>query len=537
MKICPQVTRKMNQLHKLDIVYCQICVLIKIYSNIGYKNKMEKFIDVLIVGAGISGIGMAAHLSKKSSQCQFAIIERRASFGGTWDLFKYPGIRSDSDMSTFGFDFKPWQQSSVLADGGAIKGYLGEVVEEYKLMEKIYFQHRVLSANYDSEKKKWFVEVENAEGEKTTWVANFVIGCTGYYNYDQGFQPDFPNQNEFKGQIVHPQQWPENLDYKGKKVVIIGSGATAITLVPAMAKGGAGHVTMLQRSPTYIASIPSVDFVYDKMRKILPEDVAYKLTRARNIGMQRGIYALAQKQPKLLRKFLLKSIEMQLKGKVDMKHFTPSYNPWDQRLCVVPDGDLFKILVQGKASVETDHIDKFTESGILLKSGKHIEADIIVSATGLEIQILGGIKATIDNKPLNTSEHMLYRGVMVSDVPNMAMVIGYINASWTLKVDVAADYVARLINHMHKQGYDEVIPRGDASQLMEDTVMGSLSSGYIARAAHVMPKQGKEAPWKVSNNYLADRKELKHASFNDPVLSYSKASKQIDEVKKPKLVS
>ncbi|NNH37768.1 flavin-containing monooxygenase [Acinetobacter terrae] len=496
---------------------------------------MEKHIDILIVGAGISGIGLAAHLSKNCPQRQFDIIERRESFGGTWDLFKYPGIRSDSDMSTFGFNFKPWQKANVLADGASIKGYLSEVVDEYQLKSKIHFKHRVLSANYDSSISKWVVQIEDENQKQHTWIANFVLGCTGYYNYDQGFQPDFPNQAAFKGQFIHPQHWPENFDYTGKKVVIIGSGATAITLVPAMAKGGAAHVTMLQRSPTYIASIPSVDFVYDKMRKVLSEDLAYKLTRARNIGMQRAIYALAQKQPKLLRKFLLKSIEMQLKGKVDMKHFTPSYNPWDQRLCVVPDGDLFKILRSGKASVETDQIEKFTETGIQLKSGQHLDADIIVSATGLQIQILGGIKASIDGKPIDTSKHMLYQGIMVSDVPNMAMIIGYINASWTLKVDIAADYICRLINYMDKNGYDQVIAQGDQTELMEDTVMGSLSSGYIARAADVMPKQGKHAPWNVTNNYLADRKVLKNAKFEDSVLKFQKHT-GVDS-RKPKLVS
>ena len=496
---------------------------------------MEKQVDILIVGAGISGIGVAAHLSRNAPQRSFAIIERRESIGGTWDLFKYPGIRSDSDMSTFGFNFKPWQKANVLADGASIKGYVAEVVDEYKLNDKIHFQHRVLSANYDSATKKWTVQIEDGEQKVQTWIANFVIGCTGYYNYDQGYQPDYPGKNDFKGQFINPQFWPENLDYAGKKVVIIGSGATAITLVPAMAKGGAGHVTMLQRSPTYIASIPSIDFVYDKMRKVLPEDVAYKLTRARNIGMQRGIYALAQKQPKVLRKLLLKSIEMQLKGKVDMKHFTPAYNPWDQRLCVVPDGDLFKILRSGKASVETDQIEKITETGIQLKSGQHLDADIIVSATGLEIQILGGIKATLDGQPLDTSKRMLYQGVMVSDVPNMAMIIGYINASWTLKVDIAGEYICRLVNYMDKNGYDEVLPQGDATELMEDTVMGSLSSGYIARAADVMPKQGKHAPWKVTNNYLADRKELKNAKFDDGVLKFKKRDAQA--MKKPKLVS
>ncbi|MDM1781082.1 NAD(P)/FAD-dependent oxidoreductase [Acinetobacter sp. RF15A] len=496
---------------------------------------MEKQVDILIVGAGISGIGLAAHLSKHCPQRSFEIIERRESIGGTWDLFKYPGIRSDSDMSTFGFNFKPWQKTSVLADGPSIKGYLNEVVTEFQLEPKIHYQHRVISANYDSASHKWSVKIEDAEGKTQTWIANFVLGCTGYYNYDQGFQPDFPNQQAFKGQFIHPQHWPENLDYRGKKVVIIGSGATAITLVPAMVKGGAGHVTMLQRSPTYIASVPSIDVVYAKMRKYLPEEMAYKLTRARNIGMQRGIYALAQKQPKLLKKLLLNSVKFQLKGKVDMKHFTPNYEPWDQRLCVVPDGDLFKILREGHASVETDHIEKLTETGILLKSGKHLEADIIVSATGLNIQILGGIQATLDGKPLNTSQHMLYRGIMVSDVPNMALIIGYINASWTLKVDIAAEYICRLLNHMDHKGYDEVVAQGDVSELMDDTVMGSLSSGYIARAADVMPKQGKHAPWHVSNNYLADRKDLKQASFKDGVLKFKTKVTAVQS--KPRLVS
>lgn len=496
---------------------------------------MEKQVDILIVGAGISGIGLAAHLSKHCPQRSFEIIERRESIGGTWDLFKYPGIRSDSDMSTFGFNFKPWKKESVLADGASIKNYLAEVVDEFKLQSKIHFQHRVLSANYDSTTCKWSVEIEDAHGKKQIWIANFVLGCTGYYNYDQGFQPEFPNQTAFNGEFIHPQHWPENLNYIGKKVVIIGSGATAITLVPAMVKGGAGHVTMLQRSPTYIASVPSVDFIYSKMRKYLPEEVAYKLTRARNIGMQRGIYALAQKQPKLLKSLLLKSVQLQLKGKVDMKHFTPNYEPWDQRLCVVPDGDLFRILREGQASVATDQIETFTETGIQLKSGQHLDADIIVSATGLNIQILGGIQATMDGQPIDTSQHMLYRGIMVSDIPNMALIIGYINASWTLKVDIAAEYICRLLNYMDQQGYAQVIAQGDQSELLQDTVMGSLSSGYIARAADVMPKQGKHAPWKVSNNYLADRKELKQASFEDGVLKFRKNSNTLKH--KPRLVS
>lgn len=496
---------------------------------------MDKQIDILIAGAGISGIGIAAHLTRNNPTRSFEIIERRPSFGGTWDLFKYPGIRSDSDMSTFGYNFKPWRRANVLADGPSIKGYLSEVIDEYKLKDKIHFEHRILTANYDSSVKKWFVTVETKDKQVETWQANFVVGCTGYYNYDRGFQPTYPNQEAFKGQLIHPQFWPDNLDYTGKKVVIIGSGATAITLVPAMAKGGAGHVTMLQRTPTYIASIPSIDFVYDKTRKFMSEDLAYKFTRARNIGMQRAIFALSKKQPQLVRKLLLKSIEMQLKGKVDMKHFTPPYNPWDQRLCVVPDGDLFKILREGKASVETDHIEKFTETGIQLKSGKHLEADIIVSATGLEIQIMGGIQATIDGNPIHTNEHMLYNGVMVSDIPNLALVIGYVNASWTLKVDVAADYLCRLLKYMEQKGYDEVVAPTDHTAMLDETVMGEMSSGYIARAANQLPKQGTRAPWQATHNYLQDRKDLKNAKFNDGILKFSKADPKA--VRKPKLVS
>ncbi|MBP6353420.1 MAG: NAD(P)/FAD-dependent oxidoreductase [Acinetobacter sp.] len=496
---------------------------------------MEKQVDILIVGAGISGIGLAVHLSKNCPQRQFEILERRDSFGGTWDLFRYPGIRSDSDMSTFGYNFKPWGKEKVLASGPEIKSYLSDVIRENHLNEKIHYQHRVLSANYDSSKQKWIVEIEDSNHKKQTWSANFVLGCTGYYNYDQGYAPQFPQQQDFKGQLIHPQHWPENLDYSGKKVVIIGSGATAITLVPSLVKGGAAHVTMLQRSPTYIATVPAIDFIYEQTRKFMPEDLAYKFTRGRNIGMQRGIYLLAQKYPNLVRRLLLKGVELQLKGKVDMKHFTPNYAPWDQRLCVVPDGDLFKALREGRASVATDQIEKFTASGIQLKSGQHLDADIVVSATGLEIQILGGVKGSIDGKPMDTSKHMLYQGVMVSDVPNMAMIIGYINASWTLKVDVAAEYICRLINYMDKKGYAKVIAVTDKAEMLQDTVMGSLSAGYIARAADIMPKQGRHAPWSVSNNYLADRKNLKEAKFNDGVLQFQAHITQVS--RKPKLVS
>jgi cyclohexanone monooxygenase len=480
----------------------------------------QNHVDVLIVGAGISGIGVAAHLTREAPQKKFAILERRRAIGGTWDLFRYPGIRSDSDMSTFGYEFRPWTESKVLADGPAIRGYVNDTAKEYKISDKIHFDRHVKTADWSSKNKVWTLTVENTEtGKAEQWTANFLIGCTGYYNYDEGFQPDYPGQEKFKGQFIHPQHWPENLDYAGKKVVIIGSGATAITLVPAMAPT-AGHVTMLQRSPTYIASIPAIDPVFDKMKKVMPEKLAYKLTRDRNIAFQRLIFKLSQDNPKLIKRLLLTAIKRQVGKNVDMRHFTPSYNPWDQRLCVVPNGDLFKTLRSGKASVETDHIERFTEKGILLKSGKELEADIVVSATGLNIQILGGTKTSVDGQPLQTNDHMMYKGVLLSDVPNAAIIVGYINASWTLKVDIAAKYLSRLINYMDANKYKVVVPKADDSQRLEDTIMGKLSSGYIARAANVLPKQGAEAPWSVTNNYLADRVELRDAQFDDGVLQF-----------------
>lgn len=483
-------------------------------------SNVNKQLDILIIGAGISGIGLAVHLLKNCPQRSFEIVEKRNNYGGTWDLFKYPGIRSDSDMTTFGYHFKPWKKSSTLADANSIKTYLGEVLDEYKFQQKINYNHQVVSANFNRKKRQWCVEILDENQEKKIWWVNFILGCTGYYNYDSGYQPKFPNVHQFKGEIVHPQQWTDQLDYQNKKVVIIGSGATAITLVPALVKGGVAHVTMLQRSPSYIASIPAQDSFYEKMRQYVSEARAYKLARMRNITMQRAIYLLAQKQPKLLRRILLKSVRHELAGKVDMKHFTPSYMPWEQRLCVVPDGDLFKVLQGGHASIETDQIDYLTETGIHLKSGKEISADIIISATGLNIQILGGIDVFIDDKKVNFSEHMLYQGILFNDIPNMAILIGYINASWTLKVDISAEYLCRLFNYMNQFGYQEVIAQGDLSQRLQNSVMGSLSSGYISRAVNIMPKQGLKAPWHVSNNYLADRKTLKNAKFDDGILKF-----------------
>ena len=480
----------------------------------------QQHLDVLIIGAGISGIGIGVHLTQKSPNKKFAILERREKIGGTWDLFRYPGIRSDSDMSTFGYEFKPWTGSKVLADGTSIRNYVNQTADEYKMLEKVHFNRQVKAANWSSEKKLWQLDVFNSADNKTEqWTADFLLGCTGYYDYDKGFKPDFPQEDQFKGQIIHPQHWPENLDYSGKKVVIIGSGATAITLVPAMADTAA-HVTMLQRSPTYIAAVPSIDKLYVKMKKVMPEKMAYSLTRVRNIGMQRLIYKLASEKPELMKKLLLKNVRMRIGKDVDMKHFTPNYNPWEQRLCAVPDGDLFKIVKKGKASIETDQIDHFTENGILLKSGKHLDADIIVSATGLNIQILGGIRATVDDKPISTCDHMLYKGILLSNVPNAAIIIGYTNASWTLKVDVAADYIARLLNYMDKKNYKVVVPKANADEITDDAIMGSLSSGYIKRALDVMPRQGKNPAWRVSMNYLKDKVDLRTSGFKNDVLSF-----------------
>lgn len=480
----------------------------------------QQHLDVLIIGAGISGIGIGVHLTQKSPNKKFAILERREKIGGTWDLFRYPGIRSDSDMSTFGYEFKPWTGSKVLADGTSIRNYVNQTADEYKMLEKVHFNRQVKAANWSSEKKLWQLDVFNSADNKTEqWTADFLLGCTGYYDYDKGFKPDFPQEDQFKGQIIHPQHWPENLDYSDKKVVIIGSGATAITLVPAMADTAA-HVTMLQRSPTYIAAVPSIDKLYVKMKKVMPEKIAYSLTRVRNIGMQRLIYKLASEKPELMKKLLLKNVRMRVGKDIDMKHFTPNYNPWEQRLCAVPDGDLFKVVKKGKASIETDQIDHFTENGILLKSGKHLDADIIVSATGLNIQILGGIRATVDDKPISTCDHMLYKGILLSNVPNAAIIIGYTNASWTLKVDVAADYIARLLNYMDKKNYKVVVPKANADEITDDAIMGSLSSGYIKRALDVMPRQGKNPAWRVSMNYLKDKVDLRTSGFKNDVLSF-----------------
>ncbi len=491
--------------------------------------------DVLIVGAGLSGIGAACHLVREKTGKSFAILERRAAVGGTWDLFTYPGIRSDSDMLTFGFNFRPWNGAKVLADGPSIKQYVAETAEEYGVADHIRFGRQVVRASWSSAAGCWTVEVDTQQpgGARETYTSRFLIGATGYYNYDEGHRPFFPGEESFRGQVVHPQFWPEDLDYAGKRVVIIGSGATAITLVPAMATGdgAAAHVTMLQRSPTYIMPVPETDPVASPLARLrVPPGVIYRSGRLRNIVLQQAVYKLCRAQPALARRVLLAAVRAQVGKHVDMRHFTPSYNPWDERLCVVPNGDLFRVLRRGEASIATDHIDTFTETGIRLKSGEELPADIVVSATGLQIQLAGGAQIEVDGVPVETRERMLYKGVLMDGVPNSMFVIGYTNASWTLKADLASEYFCRLIKHMDAHGHDQVLPVADDADRSDVSVMGdSMRSGYIQRGDAVMPRQGKRMPWQIRNDYFRDAPALRRGAIEDPVLRFSATPATVDQ--------
>ncbi len=477
-------------------------------------------VDVLIVGAGLSGIGAACHLRQNCKDQSFAILERRQAIGGTWDLFRYPGIRSDSDMCTFGYNFKPWNEPQVLASGPAIRDYIHDAAREYDVEKHILFGRKVTHASWSTAEGCWALTSTNEAGQdEQIHRARFVINASGYYNYDHGYTPEFPGAEEFSGRVIHPQQWPEDLDYAGKKVVVIGSGATAITLVPSMA-GTAAHVTMLQRSPTYVMSVPKVDPVTTRLQKFLPEKVAYGLARARNIGLQRFVYRVARGRPKAVRRFLRMATRRQLGDKVDIKHFTPTYNPWDQRLCVVPEGDLFKVLRRGDASIVTDEIKCFDKTGIQLKSGEHLDADIIVAATGLSIQMFGGASADVDGEEVHLKDRMMYRGCMIEGLPNLAVIAGYTNASWTLKADLVNEYMCRLIKHMQRKNYAMVVPPMQAEGRLEDTVMGSLASGYIRRGADQLPRQGRDAPWKLMNDYVRDIPTLRYGRIEDGVLEF-----------------
>lgn len=475
---------------------------------------MEHY-DVLIIGAGISGIGAAYHLQNGSPNKTYAVLEGRTSLGGTWDLFRYPGIRSDSDMHTLGYSFRPWQERKAIADGPAILNYLKETAHAYGIDKRIKYDHRVKTMRWDSGEARWGVEV--ATGKSNTvknFSCNFLLMCTGYYSYDEGHDPHFEGRENFKGQVIHPQFWPKNLDYRDKKVVVIGSGATAITLVPAMAEK-AGHVTMLQRSPTYIASLSSEDGAANFLHKWLPDALAHPLIKFKNLLFGFLFFMYSMWRPERVRQLLIGGVKRQLPEGFDVeKHFTPYYKPWDQRLCVAPDGDFFRTIRHGKSSVVTDHIERFTESGVKLKSGEEIDADIIVTATGLKMELMSGIDVQVDGRNIAWGDTVTYKGMMYSDVPNLVSFFGYTTASWTLKSDLIGEYVCRLLNFMDRKGYKIAVPHDDNIQLA-DEALNHLTSGYVQRARSQMPKQGAEMPWISSENYFADLFRMRFSAVAD----------------------
>jgi cation diffusion facilitator CzcD-associated flavoprotein CzcO len=481
---------------------------------------MEHF-DVLVVGAGISGIGAGYHLQTYSPKRSYAILEGRARLGGTWDLFRYPGIRSDSDMYTLGYSFRPWKEAKAIADGPSILNYLEQTARDHGIDKHIRYSHQVKRAAWSTDTATWTVDVERGpEKELVQYSCNFLFMCSGYYNYAEGYTPEFAGADRFKGDIVHPQFWPENLDYSGKCVVVIGSGATAVTLVPEMAKKAA-HVTMLQRSPTYVVSRPEEDRIANWLRRHLPAMTAYGITRWKNVLLGMYFFNLCRKKPERAKEFILKGVREQLGPDYDIDtHFTPKYNPWDQRLCLVPNGDLFESIKKGEASVVTDHIDTFTETGIKLKSGKELEADVIVTATGLKLQLLSGLEVTVDGKQMDLSKTFAYKGMMYSDVPNLASAFGYTNASWTLKADLTSAYLCRLLNHMDKTGLRQATPRVADPSLEEEPWL-DFTSGYVQRSINEFPKQGTKAPWKLYQNYALDIVSLKFGSIEDSAMEFT----------------
>ena len=475
--------------------------------------------DVLIIGAGLSGIGAGVHLQKRCPSKTYAILEGRESLGGTWDLFRYPGIRSDSDMYTLGYSFKPWTNAKAIADGPAILDYIRETAEEYGVDRKIRFGHRVTHASWSSETARWTVDVSVNGAEATQFTCGFFFACAGYYDYDAGYTPSFEGVSSYAGKLVHPQHWPADLDTKGKRIVVIGSGATAVTLVPELAKEAA-HVTMLQRSPTYVVSLPEQDRVAQALQSKLSSKSAYRITRAKNVLRSMAFFSFSRRYPKQAKQYIVGEVKKALGDELATKHFTPTYNPWDQRVCVVPEGDLFRSVQEGRASIVTEHIERFTETGLLLRSGEHLDADIIVTATGLQLKFLGGVTLDVDGRRIEPSETMTYKAMMLSDVPNLALSIGYTNASWTLKCDLTCEYVCRLLNHMDARGFQVCVPMRNKENVQEVPLM-DFSSGYVQRAINSFPRQGSIAPWRVYQNYVLDRLALRHAKLDDGVMQFS----------------
>ncbi|HTG93033.1 MAG TPA: NAD(P)/FAD-dependent oxidoreductase [Pyrinomonadaceae bacterium] len=522
---------------------------------------MAEHFDVIIVGAGLSGIGAACHLTTHCPEKSFAILEGRDVSGGTWDLFRYPGVRSDSDMYTLGYRFRPWRDPKAIADGPSILNYIRDTAIEYGVDKAIRYSHRVRGASWSSSEARWTVEVETGgNGEKGTgrhgdagtgkdgdagmgrhgdagtgrdgderWqdgseigdlrsetrqlTCNFLFLCTGYYDYENGYTPEWRGVEKFRGTLVHPQKWPDDLDYANKRIVVIGSGATAITLVPALAERAA-HVTMLQRSPSYIVMRPSEDIVANAFRRCLPDRAAYLLTRWKNVLLTTFFYNLARKRPKVFKRMVAKGVRRHLGNGYDSKHFTPPYNPWDQRLCIAPDADFFRSIRDGRVSVVTDHIETFTEDGLLLKSGQQLDADIIVTATGLQLKLISGMQLVVDGRPVNLSKTLVYKGMMFSDVPNLAFAIGYTNASWTLKCDLTSEYVCRVLNHMDHHGYEVCTPRLNDPDIKEEPVI-DFNSGYVLRALPMLPSQGSKMPWRLHQNYMKDLRMLRYGRVDD----------------------
>ena len=482
---------------------------------------MEHF-DVVIVGAGLSGIAAGYHLRTSCPDRTYAILERRDTIGGTWDLFRYPGIRSDSDMYTLGYSFRPWNDPQAIADGPAILRYVHETAAEYGITDKIRFGHHVKRASWSTAEARWTVETERTDtAEPCRFTCNFLFMCSGYYNYDQGYTPEFVGADTFRGRIAHPQHWTEDIAYANKRVVVIGSGATAVTLVPEMAKTAA-HVTMLQRSPTYIVAMPSEDHLANLLRRFLPNSLVYRLTRWRNVVLGLGFFWFCRRYPERARAFLLGRVRATLGPDYDVEqHFSPHYNPWQQRMCLAPDNDFFAALKTDRASVVTDHSDRFTERGIRLRSGEELGADLIVTATGLNLQLLGGLEVTVDGERTDFSKTLTYKGLMFSNVPNMALVSGYTNTSWTLKCDLTCEYVCRLLNHMQAKGYDQCCPRPHDPDIELEPLL-DFTSGYIQRAIDAFPKQTSQVPWKAYQNYMRDVWSVAYGSIEDGALEFTR---------------
>jgi cation diffusion facilitator CzcD-associated flavoprotein CzcO len=482
---------------------------------------MTEHFDVVIVGAGLSGIGAGVHLKRALAHKSFVILEAREAIGGTWDLFRYPGIRSDSDMFTLGYNFKPWRDRKAIADGPAILRYLRETIDENGLGDSIRLRHRVRRADWSSDEARWTLEVERGDtGEIFEITANFLWANTGYYDYEKGYEPPFPGRETFEGTVVHPQKWPENLDYTGKRVVVIGSGATAVTLVPTLAEK-AKSVVMLQRSPTWMIARPSVDPVAEALKKVLPEMLAYDITRWKNVLLQQTLYQMSRHRPDEVSKFLLDRIQKSLGPNGDVSGFKPTYQPWDQRMCLVPDEDFFIAVREGRAEVVTDTIETFNATGIKLTSGKQLDADIIVTATGLVLKFSGGVQATVDGKTIVPSDLVNYRGCMFSDVPNYAVTFGYTNASWTLKADLVANYIVRVLKKADRDKTPIVTPRLNDPSISRRPFV-DLKSGYFQRALDMLPKQGSKSPWMLHQNYIRDIFLLRYGSVDDGSLEFSR---------------